>query len=144
MPRLWLGVVFCASAAAAFGAQGSSVSLALTSGSPIYGATVEFSATVKSIAAGTPTGMVTFTIDGATTTPRPIDTAGVGTVSYSFLPGTHSITASYAGDANFPASSTATPLTIQVAKAATSIAMASNPPQIGQAVAIRAAVTLQA
>ena len=86
MPRLWLGVVFCVSAAAAFGGQGTSVSLALTGGSPIYGVTIEFSATVKAAIAGTPTGMVTFTIDGFTTTPRPMD-RGVATVPGSFLPG---------------------------------------------------------
>jgi hypothetical protein len=55
--------------------------------------------------AGTPTGMVTFSSDGAPIGTAPVDGSGRATLFVSTLDrGTHTITASYSGDANFQAS----------------------------------------
>jgi len=50
---------------------------------------------------GIPTGSVAFSADGAAMGTATLDSTGAATLSYAALaPGTHSITASYAGDAN--------------------------------------------
>jgi len=54
---------------------------------------------------GVPAGSVTFSADGASIGTAALDATGTATLAYSALsPGTHSITASYAGDANDSAS----------------------------------------
>ena len=81
-----------------------------------------------------PTGTVTFSIDGTTEPP----TALSGTSATLALPpalgvGTHTVTATYSGDANYPVQ-TATALTQTVTQAATSTMLASsaNPSAVGQ------------
>ena len=74
------------------------------------GTTVTFTATVTNTVSGdalVPTGMVTFK-DGTTTLGTANLTAGVGTFGTKTLTaGSHSITAVYGGDANFPGSTSA-------------------------------------
>jgi hypothetical protein len=54
---------------------------------------------------GVPAGSITFSADGASIGTAALDATGTATLAYSALsPGTHSITASYAGDANDSAS----------------------------------------
>lgn len=82
------------------------------------GQSVTFTATVTS-SSGTPTGMVTFLIDGAPQAPLTLDASGVATFTISSLSvGTHTIEASYSGGTNFM-SSTAAPLTQTVNTAST-------------------------
>jgi hypothetical protein len=110
------------------------------------GQSVTFTATVTSASPGTPTGMVAF-FDGVTQ-------IGTGTLNAqamaSFMTttlttGSHSITAQYAGDANFGGSTS--PLLMQTVnastKAATTTAVISsaNPSIIGQSVTFTATVT---
>ena len=70
-------------------------------------ATVTFTATVTGNG-GTPTGTVKFLSDGVSMGSAALNGKGVATFTYSALAaGTHSITASYAGDANDAASTSA-------------------------------------
>jgi hypothetical protein len=72
------------------------------------GQAVTFTATVKPATSGTPTGTVTFK-DGATTLGTGTLSGGKATFTTSALTlGSHSITASYGGDANFTASTSTT------------------------------------
>jgi hypothetical protein len=68
-------------------------------------------ATVKSVAPGTgvPTGTVTFTVDGAALAPVGVSVAGVAEILLSTLTtGTHTVTATYNGDANHTGSTSST------------------------------------
>jgi len=73
----------------------------------VFGQTVTFTATVTSTA-GTPTGVVQFTLDGGNLGAPVVLAGGVATFSTAALPtGAHTVGAAYAGDANFaPASGT--------------------------------------
>jgi hypothetical protein len=110
-----------------------------------WGRLVTFTATVAAVApgAGTPGGTVTFK-DGATTLgTATLDAAGRATLATSALAvGSHAITAGYAGDTDFAASST-TSLAQDVAKAATaaSVAASSTSSTAGEGVTFTAAVT---
>ncbi|HEY2575460.1 MAG TPA: Ig-like domain repeat protein [Streptosporangiaceae bacterium] len=90
------------------------------------GGTGSITATVNDIApaTGTPTGTVTFTVDGVARAPHPLSAAGLATLKLSSLSaGTHTITATYNGDANH-ATSTSAQL-IQVVTAAPQIVRTS-------------------
>src|SRR5579871_294667 len=109
---------------------------------PYYaGQAITYVATVAA-ASGTPSGTVIFTVDGVTAAPVQVNSSLTASLVLHPLAGTHSIFAAYGGDANYQ-SSTSSVLTQSISKAATSIDMASNPPQIAQPVAIRAAVTVK-
>lgn len=104
----------------------TSISLpVLSSGTPAYGNTVTFSATVTSTA-GTPTGMITF-FDGATGTgSATLNGAGTASVTISTLnAGSHSITASFGGDTDF-ATSTSAALSQSIAKANSNVTVTSS------------------
>src|SRR5437870_4882729 len=117
-----------------------------------FGQSVTLTATVSvsspgSAAVAYPSGTVNF-YDGATSIGSgPLSTAGgVTTASmstYSLAVGTHSITASYAGDANFN-SSTSSPLSQVVSKAdtSTSVVSSANPSVSGQSVSFTATVSV--
>jgi hypothetical protein len=114
----------------------------------ISGQSVIFSATVVPIApgGGPLTGTVQFVIDGSNVgSPVSLDSVG-GVLSSSFstalLPGTHTIIASYSGDANFT-SSLSSMLTQTVGKAATATVVSStaNPSVFGQSILFAATVT---
>jgi Subtilase family/Bacterial Ig-like domain (group 3)/Bacterial cadherin-like domain/Bacterial Ig domain len=114
----------------------------------VFGQSVTFTATlsVNSPGSGTPTGTVTFK-DGATTLGTgAVNASGQATFSISTLTvASHSITATYGGDANFN-TSTSTTLTQTVNKAATSTSVTSsvNPSVFGQAVMFTATVAATA
>src|SRR5439155_552485 len=115
----------------------------------VFGQSVTFTATVAAVApgAGTPSGTVTFTIDGTPQTPVALS-SGTATLSTSSLSvGTHTVTAAYNGDSNFNTSnSTASPLTQTVNKANSTSGVSSsvNPSVFGQAVTFTATVTATA
>lgn len=110
-----------------------------------YGAGVGI--TALAMGTPTPTGTVTFS-DGPTTlatvTLGADGTAPLSIPSQTLPPlsvGNHSIVAAYSGDGNYqPATAPAIALTIT--KASTTVALASPPPQVGQPVALKAAVTV--
>jgi hypothetical protein len=72
------------------------------------GASLTITATVATVApgAGIPTGVVTFTIDGATAGAPALSATDVVTLTTALLaPATHSLNVTYSGDTNFNASS---------------------------------------
>jgi hypothetical protein len=104
---------------------------------------VTFTATVKSVTSGTPTGTVTFKDGASTLGTAGLNGSGVATFATSSLSvGGHSITVAYSGDAHYNAS-TSTTLTQTVNKASTTTTVASslNPSTHGQSVTFTATVT---
>jgi hypothetical protein len=81
----------------------------------VQGATVTLTATVAPTGgAGTPTGTVTFTIDGVAKLPVPLRVVGgrdQATFITTLAPGAHTIVAKYNGDPTFAASAVPHPLT---------------------------------
>ena len=76
----------------------ATIALASSTGSTVYGQPITFVATVA--AAGTPSGTVTFLDGGTTLATVPLDGSGTATLTTSGLAlGSHSITATYSGDA---------------------------------------------
>ncbi len=106
-----------------------------------YGQTVTFTATVSSSTA-TPTGTVTFK-NGATTLGSASLSGGKAKFSTSkLLAGSHSITAVYAGNINFNAStSPAVTQTVNKANTLTAVASSLNPSIVGQKVTFTATVS---
>ena len=105
------------------------------------GQTVTFQVQVLSDS-GMPTGSVTLTENSTTLGMATLNASGVATITLSNLTaGTHSIVASFGGDANFDVSSS-TPFTLQVNGTATTtqLTAAPNPVQAGQNVTLTAAV----
>ena len=91
----------------------------------IVDSTVSFVAKVTGNG-GMPTGSVTFSADGASMGTATLDANGSATLAYSALaPGTHSITASYAGDANDSPSVSAT-ISLLVATIPTATALGAS------------------
>jgi hypothetical protein len=107
----------------------------------VYGQSVTFMATVTSTL-GTPTGVVTFTSDSAVPVTRTLSAGLAAYTSASLSVGTHAITATYSGDANF-APSTSPVLNQVVNKASTSTFLASspNPSRLGRTITFTATVT---
>jgi hypothetical protein len=70
------------------------------------GQSVTFTATLAAIApgAGTPTGVITFTIDGSTASTATLSSGTATFVTSSLIVGTHPVTVTYGGDANFTGS----------------------------------------
>jgi hypothetical protein len=92
--------------------------------SATYGTPTFLSATVTGQSGvGTPTGTLTFTADGAADGNATLNSSGTGTTS-SAIPalavGSHTMSASYPGDANFK-SSTSAGVSVSIAKGPTSI-----------------------
>jgi uncharacterized protein (TIGR03437 family) len=119
---------------------------AFTPTSPVAGGAL----TVNALLLGadgvhTPTGSVAFSEGSTTLGTIPVDNDGRASLGLaSGLPaGTHNLVAAYSGDGNYVPVSAA-PLAIAVGKAATAIALASNPPQLSQPLNLKAAVTVVA
>jgi cyclophilin family peptidyl-prolyl cis-trans isomerase len=121
--------------------------------SSVFGQPVTWTATVtpSGTATGTPTGMVTFKEGNLLLGTATLNSSGVATFTPSasptsqvtvLTPGTHTITATYSGDANFSVS-TGTAAALTVSPASTSVAVAFSPTASvsGQSVTITATVT---
>ena len=93
---------------------------------PTYGQQITFTATVSGTGGSTPTGTVTFFVDGTTTIGQATLGAGApftATLVNATLPaGTRSITASYAGDLGHE-TSTSTAISLEIAKAQPAISV---------------------
>jgi hypothetical protein len=105
-------------------------------GNPNFGQTVTVTATVTATRSGyTPTGTVTFYLDGNKAGVATLTATSPYTAVYSFSvaqgnqlsAGTHVITASYGGDANNAASSATTPLNVTVTQATATVTLAVVP-----------------
>jgi YVTN family beta-propeller protein len=110
-----------------------------------FGQGVTLTAIVQVVApaTGTPTGTVSF-LDGTTILASGLALSGSGQATFAssaLAPGTHSITASYGGDANF-GSSTSSAVSQVVAKGQTAASLGSslNPSASGQAVILSASL----
>ena len=112
----------------------------------VYGQSVAFNAVVlaASPGAGTPTGTVTFTVNGTAQSPIPLDSGKSATLKLSTLtPGQYTVTASYSGDPNYTASSSSSPaLTETVGQASTTVSLGSsaNPSTAGGTIAFTVTV----
>ena len=124
-------------------ANATTLALNSSSSPASFGQAVTFTANVSAVpaGAGTPTGMVTFQ-DGATIIGQaPLNSSGVVAVSSSGLaPGSHNITATYASDTQFAASSGSVVQVIQNGTS-TTVTSTSNPASFGQSIFFDAAVT---
>ena len=106
-----------------------------------FGQPVTLTATVLGVVIR-PTGTITFR-DGATVLgTAALDANGVATLITSALGvGSHSITATYEGDANFGMSTSApVPLVVQADSTTTTVASSPNPSMVGQPVTLGASV----
>jgi Bacterial Ig-like domain (group 3)/FG-GAP-like repeat/Divergent InlB B-repeat domain len=106
-----------------------------------FGQSVTMTATVTSLA-GIPGGSVSF-FDGVTNIgTQPLNASGIATLTAPLTTGSHSITASYAGNGSF-LTSTSAPVTQTVNKATTSTSVSSsrNPAVAGQIVTFTSLVT---
>jgi hypothetical protein len=111
----------------------SATALVSSPSSEVGGQSVTFTATVTSTAGGTPTGTVTFFLNGTTSLGTgALNGSGVATLATTALAvGSPSITASYGGDANY-AASTSAPLTENVILAGFAPISAPPPVTAGQ------------
>jgi hypothetical protein len=105
------------------------------------GQPVTFTATVTGNG-GTPTGTVTFSVDGGAGTPVALSGGQAAFTTSTLSIGTHNITATYGGDTNFSGSATAAPLIQNVNKrpTTTTVVSSANPSNIGQSVTFTAIV----
>ena len=98
---------------------------------------------------GTPTGTVTFTIDGQAQTPVPLSVVGgvdeAQFTTSTLAAGPHSVTAAYSGDTNVSASSGSLPTQTVNAPSlqptTTTLTSSSNPSTVGQQVTFTAVVS---
>jgi len=127
--------------------ESSSVAVSSSTQPSVFGQPLTFTATVTSFNFGTPSGTVTFT-DGATTLgTAALDNNGQATLPISTLAlGSHSIAASYSGDASFIGSNSAVfTQTVNQATSSSSVALTAgtNPSSFGQSLTFTATVTPQ-
>ena len=120
----------------------SSTTVISTSTSPAsFGSSVTFSVTCSGSDGGTPTGCITFTDGSSVLGQIPLDGTGSASFSTSSLSlGSHAITATYASDTTYAASSNNL---LQVVQDGTTTGLAVSPTSInyGQAVSMQATVT---
>jgi Bacterial Ig-like domain (group 3) len=126
-------------------ASGTTTALASSPNPSNVGQQVTFTATVASVppGSGTPTGMVTFQ-DGNTVLGQvPLNGSAVASFSTSGLAlGSHTVTAVYASDTNFAASSGSRVQTVQnVYTTATTASSSPNPSVFGQSVTFTSTTT---
>ncbi len=130
-------------------AASTSTAVASSVNPSVTGQSVTFTATVASNApgSGTPTGTVTFSVDGSAVCTNAAITAGVATcTSSAFNAGTHPVSATYNADANYNAStgSLAGGQVVYKADTTTGVSASANPAVFGQTVTFTANVTANA
>ncbi|MBI0298194.1 Ig-like domain repeat protein [Streptomyces sp. PRKS01-29] len=107
----------------------------------VSGQSVTLTATVIPLGAGTPTGTVTFVVSGGPTLNGTLS-GGTASVTASGLSvGTHIVTATYNGDANFTPSTGTTAVVVIQASTTTSVTSSPDPSTPGQPVTFTAMVT---
>ena len=127
--------------------NGTTTTVSSSANPSVFSQPVTFTATVTATSGtGTPTGTVTFKSGSMTLGSSGLDSTGHAALSVSTLAvGTASITATYSGDSNFGASTSA-PISQTVNQASTSTAVASsiNPSAHNQSVTFTATVLVTA
>ncbi|HEY3837248.1 MAG TPA: Ig-like domain-containing protein [Bryobacteraceae bacterium] len=124
--------------------DGSTASLSSSANPSVFGQPVTFTATIAASAPGSglPTGTVTFSYGSTNLGSSAVDGAGHATLTTSALPlGSDSITASYGGDSNFNASTSA--ILTQIVNGSgttTTVTSSSNPSVFSQPVTFGATV----
>jgi hypothetical protein len=107
------------------GAGTTTIVLATSSGSAVYGQPITFVATVATPVA--PSGTVTFFDGGSVLATVPVNASGAASLTTSALAfGSHSVTASYSGDASLTGAQS-TSISSLVAKASTTVALVADP-----------------
>jgi hypothetical protein len=124
-------------------AAATATTLASGTNPSVAGQAVTFVSTVSVVApgAGSPSGTVTF-FDGASSIGTGAISGGIATFATSSLGvGSHTITATYNGNASF-AASTSSPITqtVNLASSATSVVSSTNPTRYGQSTTFTATV----
>lgn len=125
-------------------ASASSTTLASTPNPSNLGQPVTFTATVAAVppGTGTPTGQVTFQQGNTVLAQVPVNGSGVASFSTSTLAvGNNTITATYASDSIFAASSGSVVQIVQNFATATTVTSTPNPSLVGQSVTFTATVT---
>lgn len=125
-------------------ASASSTALASTPNPSNNGQSVTFTATVAAVppGTGTPTGQVTFQHGNSVLAQVPLNSSGVASFSTSTLAqGNNSITATYASDSIFAASSGSVVQVVQNFATTTTVTSSPNPSLVGQSVTFTATVT---
>lgn len=109
-----------------------------------YGTSVTLTATVTSSSATAPTGSVMFYDSGKKIGSGQLSASGVGTLAISSLGvGTHTLTASYAGDTNVgPGTSNTQTLTVNPTQTNTTVSATPTPGIAGKPVAFSATVSI--
>ncbi len=126
--------------------QPTTTTLSSSSNASTLGQQVTFTADVAiSGLAGTPTGTVTFTIDGQTQTPATLSVVGgvdqAQFVISTLTVGQHSVSAAYSGDTSVSPSSGSLPTqTVNGLTTTTSLVSSANPSNVGQTVTFIATV----
>ena len=128
--------------------NGTTVSLLSSANPSVFGQAVTFTATVEPVGpGGTPTGTVTFTIDGTPQTPVTLNVSGQASFTTSALTvagSPHAINVNYNGDANYNTSSGGLSGGQTVNKAHTVTVITGDTPDpsiVGQAVTVNFTVS---
>ncbi|HEY2667306.1 MAG TPA: Ig-like domain-containing protein, partial [Actinomycetota bacterium] len=129
--------------------SGTTTTVSTAPSPSVFGQGVVVSATVSPGVGGTtppaPTGSVNFFVDNQAGIPVSLTGASATTTVGNLSVGTHSVTATYTGDADFdPSVSTPATQVVNQANASVAVASSPNPSTFGQAVAITATVTAAA
>ncbi|WP_262706003.1 MULTISPECIES: Ig-like domain-containing protein [Streptomyces] len=122
----------------------ASPTIALVTAAPnpaVSGQSVTLTATVIPVGAGTPTGTVTFVVSGGPTLTGTLSGGTTSVVASGLSVGTHIVTATYDGDANFTPSTGTTAVVVIQASTTTSVTSAPDPSTLGQSVTFTATVT---
>ncbi|MEV6130033.1 Ig-like domain-containing protein [Streptomyces violaceusniger] len=117
------------------------VTLVTASPNPaVSGQSVTLTATVIPLGVGTPTGTVTFVVSGGPTLNGTLSGGTVSVTASGLSGGTHIVTVTYNGDANFTSSTGTTAVLVIPASTATTVSSAPDPSTLGQPVTFTATV----
>jgi autotransporter-associated beta strand protein len=126
---------------------GISLSVVSSQNPSVYGQSVTFTVTISTAGGGqTPTGTVTFILDGTTTlgsrSLSPVPGGASASFSVATIPaGNHTITAVYSGDANYSGTAGSTPQTVMKDTTTVGVTSSVNPSATGQAVTFTATIS---
>jgi autotransporter-associated beta strand protein len=122
--------------------DGSTTTLTSSPNPSNFGQVVTFTATVKAASPGigVPGGSVSFSVDGGAAQTKTLNASGVATLALSNLArGFHTITVSYAGNANYSGSGNSLTQVVR-AQSAISLASSLNPAFVNQSITFTAVV----
>ena len=124
-------------------AAATTTSLVSSMNPSVYSVQVNFTATVTSKTAGTPTGTVTFYNGSSQLLSSPLQSNGTATIiSTAFNIGANAITAQYSGDANYaPSTSAVLTQTVTIAPTSTTISASPTSGAPGTSITISGGVT---